>query len=107
MRVWRSVGSAVATLAAAWGLALALPITEIVPSDVRYDDDITTPDEHLGFGLGDYAVRHHQLVSYMELLAEQSDRITVEEIGQTHERRPILLLTVTSPENHDDIEDIR
>ncbi|MEM0927977.1 MAG: M14 family zinc carboxypeptidase [Pseudomonadota bacterium] len=107
MRVWRCVGSAVATVAAAWGLAWALPIAEIVPSDVRYDDDITTPDEHLGFGLGDYAVRHHQLVSYMELLAEQSDRITVEEIGQTHERRPILLLTVTSPENHDDIEDIR
>ncbi|MEO1656514.1 MAG: M14 family zinc carboxypeptidase [Pseudomonadota bacterium] len=107
MGVWRSVGNAAAVLAAALGVSWALPIEEILPADTVYNDEITTPDEHLGFGLGDHAVRHHQLVSYMELLAEQSDRISVEEIGQTYERRPILLLTITSPENHDGIDEIR
>lgn len=107
MRVWQGVGAAVAGAVAALGIAWSLPIGEIVPSDVRYNGDITTPDEHLGFGLGDHPVRHHQLVSYMELLAEQSDRVSVETIGETHERRPILLLTVTSPENHDNLEEIR
>ncbi|MEO1047707.1 MAG: M14 family metallopeptidase, partial [Pseudomonadota bacterium] len=40
-------------------------------------------------------------------LAASSDRITVETIGYSHERRPILSFTVTSPTNHANIESIR
>ncbi|MEO1041750.1 MAG: M14 family zinc carboxypeptidase [Pseudomonadota bacterium] len=107
MGIWRMAVSVLVTLTLSCGLSTARPISEIVLPDGRYDDAITTPDEHLGFGLGDHPVRHHQLVSYMNLLADESDRITVEEIGRTHERRPILLLTVTSPKNHDDLDTIR
>lgn len=43
----------------------------------------------------------------MEKLDEVSDRISLEITGYTHEKRPLLLLTITSPENHVRLEAIR
>lgn len=43
----------------------------------------------------------------MKELAKASDRITVEEIGRTHEDRPQLLLTITHPSNQAGIDKIR
>ncbi len=74
---------------------------------VSYDLSIPTPDEFLGHRLGEKPVRHHMLVDYMETLAASSDRINLEVIGYSHERRPILFLTITSPENHTRIDEIK
>lgn len=87
--------------------ASAEPIDYFRTPNTDYDPKITTPDEFLGFGLGDRPVRHDALVSYLRLLERQSDRITTETIGFTHEGRPILFFTITSPENHARLEDIR
>ena len=43
----------------------------------------------------------------MKVLANSSDRITLEDRGKTFEGRPLLLLTITSPNNHSRIDDIR
>ena len=43
----------------------------------------------------------------MQTLAKSSDRITIEDRGSTFEGRPILLLTITSPKNHQNLEQIR
>ena len=43
----------------------------------------------------------------MHRLAESSDRIQIENRGSTYEGRTILLLTITSPENHSRIEEIK
>jgi murein tripeptide amidase MpaA len=43
----------------------------------------------------------------MYRLANASDRISIENRGSTYEDRPILLLTITSPKNHKNIESIR
>jgi hypothetical protein len=43
----------------------------------------------------------------MKALAVSSDRISIETRGTTYEGRPVLLLTITSPENHKNIEEIR
>jgi hypothetical protein len=43
----------------------------------------------------------------MEVLAASSDRISLKVIGYTHEKRPLLQLTITSPDNHENIEAIR
>ena len=43
----------------------------------------------------------------MYALAEASDRITIESRGTTFEGRPILLLTITSPSNHNNIETLK
>ncbi len=78
-----------------------------LPAGVSYDPSIPTPEEVLGMVPGEWHVRHDQLVNYMFAVAEASDRITIERFGRTHENRALLLLTVTSPENHANIESIR
>jgi hypothetical protein len=43
----------------------------------------------------------------MQALDNASDRITLEITGYTHEGRPLLLLTITSPKNHGNLEALR
>ena len=43
----------------------------------------------------------------MKEIAKASNRITIEDRGKTFEGRPLLLLTITSPENHQRIDEIR
>ncbi len=81
--------------------------SEMFPTNVSYDSQIPTPEAFLGHALGSAPVRHHQLVEYLQTVAGLSDRMTVEIIGYSHERRPILFLVVTSLENHARIGEIR
>ncbi|MCH2195110.1 M14 family metallopeptidase [Kordia sp.] len=78
-----------------------------LPKDVTYNKTIPTPESVLGHEVGKWHVTHDKLVMYMKTLAASSDRITIEDRGKTFEDRPLLLLTVTSPENHQNIERIR
>ena len=78
-----------------------------IPDDERYNTNIPTPKEVIGHEVGEWHITHDKLVEYMKALAKASDRITIEERGQTFEGRPILLLTITSPDNHAQLEDIR
>ena len=45
-----------------------------------------------------------KLVQYMYAVAEASDRITIEEYARTYENRPLLLLTISSKENIQNID---
>ena len=78
-----------------------------LPDNVSYNPEIPTPQELLGYVPGEWHVSHDLLVSYMEKMAASSPRITIENRGRTFEGRPILLLTVTSPENHKNIAKIK
>ena len=72
-----------------------------------YNSNIPTPQSVLGYEVGEWHVSHDRLVQYMTALAQASDRITLENRGYTFERRPLLLLTITSPENHQRIDEIK
>ncbi|GMN09494.1 M14 family metallopeptidase [Croceitalea sp. MTPC9] len=78
-----------------------------LPQNVSYDDAIPKPADVIGHEVGEWHVTHDKLVFYMQTLAKASDRMTIETRGETFEGRPILLLTVTSPENHQNLEQIR
>jgi hypothetical protein len=78
-----------------------------LPQTVSYNPDIPTPQEIIGFVPGKWHVTHDKLVQYMRILAEKSDRFTMELLGKTYEDRPLYLLTITSPENHKNINQIR
>jgi hypothetical protein len=82
------------------------PITYYLP-DLSYNSDITTPEEFLGWQIGDWHISHDLQQAYMRLVASQSDRIKLEEIGRTYEDRPLLNLIVTSPANQAKLEDLR
>lgn len=76
-------------------------------AEVRYDPRVPRPQDVLGFQVGDWHVRHDQLVRYMEKLAETSPRVKIETIGQSWEQRPLLHMVISSPENLARLEDIR
>ncbi|RPD98853.1 zinc carboxypeptidase [Aureibaculum marinum] len=78
-----------------------------LPQNVNYNPKIPTPESVIGFQVGEWHVSHDKLVHYMQTLANSSDRITIEDRGKTYEGRPLLLLTITSPKNHQNIEKIR
>ena len=72
-----------------------------------YNSKIPSPQSILGHEIGEWHVSHDKLSQYMYELASKSDRITIENRGTTYEGRPILLLTITNPENHNKIELIK
>lgn len=78
-----------------------------LPDSVTYNPAIPTPKSVIGHEVGEWHITHDKLVQYMYALDQASDRITLEVIGQSHEARPIILLTITSPANHKNIETIR
>ena len=70
-----------------------------LPAGVEHDPAVPAPASVLGFQVGEWHVRPDQLVAYMERLAETSDRVRIQEIGRTHEGRPQVVLTISSPAN--------
>ena len=78
-----------------------------IPSNQNYNDKIPTPKEVIGHQVGEWHITHDKLVEYMKALAKSSDRITLEDRGKTFEGRPLSLLTITSPNNHSRIDEIR
>ena len=76
-------------------------------SETNLNPNIPTPESVIGHPVGKWHITHDKLVQYMYALAEASDRITIENRGKTFEDRPLILLTITSPKNHSNIENIR
>jgi len=102
----RIVGSVLALCLGTASL-LAEPLDYYLVEGVSYDQTILKPAEVFGHDIGDQPVRHDLMVAYLTKLAKQSPRITVETAGYSHEGRPILFFTVTSPENHARLDEIR
>lgn len=84
-----------------------LDLTYYLPQHISYDESIPKPADVIGHEVGEWHVTHDKLMFYMQTLAKASNRITIENRGTTFEGRPLLLLTVTSPKNHRNIEKIR
>jgi len=84
-----------------------LTLDYYLPQNISYDSTIPKPIDVLGHEVGEWHVTHDKLLFYMKALANASDRITYEERGVTFEERPLMLLTITSPKNHTNLEQIR
>lgn len=70
---------------------------------------ITSPKDYFGFELGSERkiARWDKIVEYYNLLAKQSDKIKVVNLGPSTEGHPFLLTIVSSPENLRNLEHIR
>lgn len=77
------------------------------PDNIRFDVDIPRPASVIGHEVGEWHVTHDRLVHYMRVLAKKSERVEIIEYGKTYEGRPLLLLTISAPENIRNIEEIR
>ncbi len=78
-----------------------------LPDDADYDPSIPAPSSVLGFEIGARIVRHDQVIRYLQVLSEASDRVLLEEIGRTHQGRPLVLATVSAGGNIASLEAIR
>lgn len=78
---------------------LAVTDREYLPAGTQYLETITSPTQALGAEVGEWHVRHDQLLDYMRTLAAQSERVSLVETGRTHENRPLILLAFTSASN--------
>ncbi|MCF7749358.1 hypothetical protein KQ945_01270 [Bacillus subtilis subsp. subtilis] len=77
------------------------------PQGGDFDPSIPTPQQFLGYEIGSRYTRHDQLVAYFDELARHSDKIKVERIGSSYEGRPLLIATVTSAQNQQQLESLR
>ncbi|MCG7502727.1 M14 family metallopeptidase [Tenacibaculum sp. Mcav3-52] len=87
--------------------AQTIDLNYYLPKNVSYNSNIPTPKSVLGHEVGEWHVTHDKLVEYMKALANASDRVVLENRGTTYEGRPLVLLTITSSKNHQNLEEIR
>jgi len=71
-----------------------------------FDPSIPTPESITGHAVAEKAVRYHELIRYMQTLADASKQVTLTAYGQTHEVRTLYYLTITSEANHKKLDHI-
>ena len=86
---------------------IALAVVSLLATAGYAQQAVPTPDEFLGYKLGEHFTPHHRILDYFGELAKRSDLITLETFGQTYERRPLVLATITSRKNREALAGIR
>ncbi len=86
--------------------AQAVDLTYYLPN-IKYNPAIPSPQQALGYQVGEWHVSHDQLLGYMKTVAERSERVLLKEYARSHEARPLLVLVISSPKNIRNIEQIR
>jgi len=72
-----------------------------------YDESITTPEEYLGFPVGQRTATPEQINGLVNLWAKESNRANIVEYARTYEDRALHYLVISSPENLGNIEQIK
>jgi hypothetical protein len=87
---------------------IAQDLKYYLPDSVTYNPAIPKPKDIIYHEVGEWHITHDRLVNYMKAVAAAApDRIKLETMGFTYESRPQLLLIITSPKNHQHLEEIR
>jgi hypothetical protein len=68
---------------------------------------VPAPDEFLGYPIGARFTPHHRILDYFEELDRRSDLVTMRQIGESYEHRPLVLATLASAKNHARLDQIR
>src|SRR5690606_27816783 len=88
--------------------SIAQDLKYYLPDSVTYDPAIPKPKDIIFHEVGEYHVTHDRLVNYMKAVAAAAPgRVKLETMGFTYEKRPQVLLIITSPRNHQRLEEIR
>ncbi len=83
------------------------PTLDYYLPSVSFDAAVPKPADILGYEVGEWHVSHDQLMQYLREVARTSNRVLLSEYGRTHERRPLIYLTISAPENLQRLESIR
>lgn len=75
---------------------------------IKYAAAVPVPRQIINHEVGEWHVTHDRLVQYMKAVAAaRPDRIKLETMGLSFETREQVLLIITSPKNHQRLEEIR
>lgn len=77
-----------------------------VPAQAQ-DVPLQPPSSFLGYELGEQFTPHHRVVDYLEHVADHSPAVDLRRYGTTSEGRPLVLATISTPENHGRLDSIR
>ena len=72
-----------------------------------FDENIKSPEEFLGYPIGEMHTRHDLIVSYMTYLSNTSDKADMFSYATSYEGRKLIYLIVSSPEKINNIDEIR
>ncbi len=79
----------------------------VIISQQVLSQDIKSPKEYFGYEVGEKFTRHHDMLGYFKLVADQSPRVVLWEYGTTYEGRPLIVAAVGSKKNIDRLDEIR
>ncbi|HRI83613.1 MAG TPA: M14 family zinc carboxypeptidase, partial [Opitutaceae bacterium] len=84
------------------------PVEHYLHGAADYAATVPTPEAFFGFPMGEWHLSSHQLDAYLRAVAAAApDRVRLEVIGHSHERKPLHLLTITAPKNHARLDEVR
>ena len=72
-----------------------------------YLSNIQSPEEYLGYEIGFEHTRHDLIVAYLKYLSNVSEKAKIVKYGESHEGRDLIMLTVSSTENLNNLEKIK
>ena len=72
-----------------------------------YNENIESPEEFLGYEIGDQHTRHDLILAYFKYLSSVSERANLINYGKTHEGRSLVFLSISSSENLKNLEEIK
>ena len=99
---------AAGVFSAAAGRAAVPPLEYFLPVGTNYDPGVPTPEQFFGFQPGEWHLSSFQIVAYLEAVAVAAPgRVKFEVAGHTYEHKPLAVLTITAPENHARLEQLR
>ncbi len=68
---------------------------------------LLTPEEFLGYDLGDRFTPHYRVMDYFKHVADVMPNIDLKKYGETYEHRPLVYAIITSAENFNNLEKLR
>ncbi len=75
---------------------------------LSFGQNIQSPDQFLGYGLGEKFTLHHRIVDYFQRTSQAAkEKVLLQPYGTTNEGRPLLTAIVSAPENMSKLEEIR
>ena len=79
-----------------------------LPAQTSYNPAVPKPKDIIHHEVGEWHVTHDRLVNYMTAVAASAPgRVKLKTMGYTYERRPQVMLIITSKNNHAKLEEIR
>lgn len=79
----------------------------VITGVVAFGQEVRSPEQFLGYRLGEQFTPHHKIVEYFHVVAQTSKNVKLVQYGTTNEGRPLIAAFVASDENIGRLEEIR